>query len=215
MPAKTRLFRESTEKNPTFGITNGGRYVIRQEVVKGCSNPPAPDTVMEQTIEITGSAASDAIRMETIPFTTTLPAGPATATPATTAAPAPPTTAPESLPPEESPGTGMLSVVTTPEGAQVFVNEVQLGVSPVILTGFLPGSYNLRLTKSGYPDKTALITIDAGRTTVYSATLGADFGVAGIVPVIAAVVVIAAGAGAVFWFLKRRKPKRPDWNNPD
>ena len=88
---------------------------------------------MKKNIEVTGSASSDAIPMETIPFTTTVPENSATATQVATPAPAAsasPTTAPALLPAEASPGTGTLSVVTSPAGAQVFVNDVLLGSKP-------------------------------------------------------------------------------------
>jgi PKD repeat protein len=211
----TSLFKESSEKDPTFIIRNGGSYVIRQEVFKGCSNPPAPDTEMKKNIDVVGSASSDAIPMETIPFTTTVPENPATGTHAATpAATASPTTAPV-LPEESVPGTGTLSVVTSPAGAKVFVNDdAMLGLSPVTIPGLKAGSYNLRLEKSGYRKKTVRIEIRAAEVTDYSAALEPESGGPGIVPILAGVVVIAAGAGAVYWYLKKRKPKKTDWNNP-
>jgi PKD repeat protein len=215
----TRLFKESTEKDPTFIIRNGGSYVIRQEVFKGCSNPPAVNTVMKKNIEVTGSASSDAIPMETIPYTT-IPEYSATATPgaapATTVS-ASSTTAPALLPAAAPPGTGTLSVVTSPAGALVFVNDMLLGSSPATIPGLTAGSYNLRLQKSGYYNKSVRVEIGDGRITEYSTALEADSGGMGMIPVIAAALVIAAGAGAAYWYVKRKKkPKKPDvdWNNP-
>lgn len=215
----TSLFKESTEKDPTIIIRNGGSYVIRQEVFKGCSNPPAPDTEMKKTIEVVGSAASDAIPMETIPFTTTVPEYSATDAQVTTSAPAASasqTTAPALLPADAPPGTGTLSVVTSPAGAQVFVNDVLLGLSPATIPGLTAGSYNLRLEKSGYRQKTVRIVIVEGKITEYSTALDAESGGTVIVPIIAAVIVIAAGAGAAYWYMKRKKPVKSgvDWNNP-
>ena len=213
----TRLFKESTEKDPVFIIPDTGRFVIRQEVFKGCSNPPAPDTEMKKNIDIAGSASSDAIPMETIPFTTTVPENPATDTQvATPVASAPTTTAPPLLPEEPVPGTGTLSVVTSPAGAQVFINDVMLGLSPATIKGLTAGSYNLRLEKSGYRKKAVRFEIVDGRTTEYSTVLEADSGGLGIVPILAAVVIIAAGAGAAYWYMKRKKPVKSgvDWNNP-
>ena len=194
----TSLFKESSEKDPTFIIRNGGSYVIRQEVFKGCSNPPAPDTEMKKNIDVTGSASSDAIPMETIPFTTTVPENPATDTQAVTpAATAPPTTAPALLPEESVPGTGTLSVVTSPAGAQVFVNDVMLGLSPATIPGLTAGSYNLRLEKSGYRKKTVRFEIEDGRDNGIFDRTRSGIRRTGIVPILAAVIVIAAGAGAV------------------
>jgi len=211
----TRLFKESSEKDPAFIIRNRGSYVIRQEVFKGCSNPPAPDTEMKMNIDVVGSASSDAIPMETIPYTTTVSEIAATATQvATTAASALPTTAPAPLPEAAPPGTGTLSVVTSPAGAQMFVNDVLLGSSPTTIPGLTPGSYLLRLEKCGYRKKTVPFVIEEGKITEYATALEADSGVTGMLPILAGVVIVAAGAGAVFWYLKKRKPRQPDWNNP-
>jgi len=213
----TRLFKESTEKDPTFILRNGGSYVIRQEVLKSCNNPPAQNTEMKKNIDVTGSASSDALPMETIPFTTTVTetSAPTTpvAAPATTVSTST-TTAPAEVPVEASPGTGTLSVATSPAGAQVFVNDALLGLSPATITGLSVGSYNLRLEKSGYRKKTVPIIIGDRMITDYSTTLEPESGGIGILPIIAAVLVIAAGAGAVYWYRKKKRPVIVDWNNP-
>ena len=216
----TRLFSESTEKDPTFIIRNGGSYLIRQEVFKGCSNPPSLNTEMKKNIEVTGSAASDAIPMETIPFTTTVSENPVIAEQAATLLPVAtpsPATVPVLLPTTATPGTGTLSVATNPAGAQVFVNDILLGLSPATIPGLTTGSYNLRLEKSGYRKKMVTVVIGDGMTTEYSTALEAESGGMGTFPIIAAILAIAAGAGAVYWYVKRRKkPVKPevDWNNP-
>ncbi len=163
---------------------------------------------MIKNIEVTGSVASDAIPMETIPFTTTVPEYSATATPVATSVPAASasrTTAPVLCPWRAPPGTGTLSVVTSPDGAQVSVNDVLLGLSPATIPGLTAGSYNLRLEKSGYRKQTVPFEIWDGRTTEYSTALEAESGGMGIVPVIAAVIIIAAGAGAAYRYLKKKK----------
>jgi hypothetical protein len=170
---------------------------------------------MEMNIDVVGSASSDAIPMETIPFTTTVMENPPTDTQvAISTASALPTTAPAPLPEAAPPGTGTLSVVTSPAGAQVFVNDVLLGSGPATIPGLTPGSYLLRLEKSGYRKKTVPFVIEEGKTTEYATALEADSGVTGMVPILAAVVIVAAGAGAAYWYMKRKKPRLPDWNNP-
>jgi PKD repeat protein len=214
----TSLFKESTEKDPTFIIRNRGSYVIRQEVFKGCSNPPSANMEMKKNIGVTGSVSPDTIPMETIPYTITAPEYSVTATQVATAAPAasvPPTTAPAVLPTGAPPGTGTLSVVTSPPGAQVFANDVLLGLSPATVPGLRAGLYNLRLEKSGYRNKTVRVEIGNGTMTEYSTTLETDSGGMGIMPILAAVVVIAAAAGAVYWYVKKKKkPVKQDWNMP-
>jgi hypothetical protein len=155
--------------------------------------------------------------METIPFTTTIPENSATATNGATPSPlasASQTTAPAPVPAELLPGTGTLFVVTSPAGAQVFVNEVLLGSSPATIPGLTAGLYNLRLEKSGYRNKAVRVDIGDGRVTEYSTALETESGGTGIVPIIAVVLVIAAGAGTACWYVKKKKkPVIPDWNN--
>jgi hypothetical protein len=105
-------------------------------------------------------------------------------------------------------------VVTSPAGAQVFVNDALLGVSPATITGLSVGSYNLRLEKNGYRKKTVPVVIGDRMITEYSTTLETESGGPGIVPIIAALLVIAAGAGAVYWYRKKKRPVKVDWNNP-
>jgi hypothetical protein len=204
----TRLFMESTEKDPTFIIRNGGRYVIRQEIFKACSYPSSRNTEMTKTIEVTGSASSDLIPMETIPYTTTSTEYPATAAQAATPSSAVSvsrTTTPALLPVESPRGTGSLSVVTSPAGARVFVNDVLLGSSPVTIPGFKAGSYILRLEKDGYRQKTVPFDIGEGKVTEYSTAIELEYSGTGIVPILAAVIIITAGAGAVGWYLRKKK----------
>ncbi len=206
----TRLFKESREKDPVFIIPDNGSFVIRQEVFKGCNNAPALNTEMKKNIEVTGSGTS-ATFMEPI----------LTVTPAVTETPAPvattvaiPTTVPALTPVPALPGTGTLSVVTDPAGAQVLVNDVLLGSSPATIPGLATGSYHLRIEKSGYGKKTVLVQIGNGTITEYATVLEPEYGGMGIVPVIAVVLVILAGAGAVYWYRKKKPPATPDWNMP-
>ena len=206
---RTRLYKESIEKDPTFVIRNGGSYVIRQEVFKGCSNPDPQNTEMTKSIVVAGSASQDVIPMNTIPYTTTVPEQAATVTQAATPAPAVSalrTATQEPLPPVvTSNGTGTLSVVSRPSGAQVFVNDVHLGSSPVIIPGLKTGSYIIRLEKEGYRQKTAPFAIGEGEITEYSVALEEESGGMGIVPIPAAVILIAAGAGVAVWYLRKIK----------
>lgn len=221
----TRLFLESDEKDPVFIIRNGGTYVIRQEMHKACSHPSARDTDFRKTVEVTGSAESDAIPMETIPFTTiattTLPAPSPAATPRSTTAVSR-TTAAVPVPSTFvlPPGTGILSVNSSPAGAKVFVNDVLVGTSPVTIPGFSTGRYDLRLEKEGYRNETVRVEIGERKETEYAAVLEpASSGMAGslpVLPLLAAVILVAALAGAAAWYLRRKKkprgPRPPDGN---
>lgn len=222
----TRLFLESTEKDPVFILRNGGNYVIRQEIHKACSAPAARNTVVTKTIAVTGSAESDALPMETLPFTpipTTLPAGATitrTTQPVTTIATTRPTTAALPQLADLPPGTGMLSVSTSPAGAEVFVNDAPLGTSPVTIPGLSVGRYNLRLEKEGYRNDTVQVEIGERKLTEYSATLvppsSGGMDALPFIPIIAAVVAVAICAGAAALFLRRKKrPPEQRRRGPD
>jgi len=204
--AMTRLYLESTEKNPDFIIRNGGSYVIRQEVYKGCSMIADPGSVVTKTIEVTGSAAGDAIPMDTISAT---PIGGEVAIPSIvrTTAPTPAVEAP-------SEDTGDLSVITSPAGAQVWVDDALIGTSPVTLPDLAAGNHTLRLEKAGYRRKTAVVGVDPGIVSEYTIALDPDSGGIGwTVPVIAAIVIVAAGAGAAAWYLRKRRPREPRYRD--
>jgi len=96
----------------------------------------------------------------------------------------------------------------------VFVNDVLLGSSPATIPGLRPGPYNRRLEKSGYRKKTVPVVIGDGQVTEYSGVFEAESGDLGMLPVIAGVLGIAAGAGAVYWYRKKKPPATPDWNMP-
>jgi hypothetical protein len=80
--------------------------------------------------------------------------------------PASPTTRPTT-----APGTGTLSVSSSPSGAQVFVDNVYAGVTPVSLTSVSTGSHIVLLKLAGYSDFEVTAQVSAGQTTPVSATL--------------------------------------------
>jgi hypothetical protein len=210
----TRLFFETDEKDPVFILRNGGTYVIRQEMHKACSAPESRDTDFRKTVVVTGSPESDAIPMETIPFTTVATVTSSTAvqplvpgTPVST--PVPRTTTPVPAPATLAPGTGTLAVSSSPAGARVYINGVLLGTSPVTIPGFSIGRYDLLLEKEGYRNDTVRVEIGDQKITEYSAVLepasSGSEDTFPLLPLLAAVIVIAGVAGAAMWFLRRRK----------
>ncbi len=68
------------------------------------------------------------------------------------------------------PPTGVLSVDSTPRGAQVLVNGRQVGTTPLDLT-LNPGRYTLELRRSGYSPFRTTVVIQPGRTTRLSIAL--------------------------------------------
>lgn len=71
-----------------------------------------------------------------------------------------------------SPTTGSLNIVSTPGGAEVFIDGVdQKTTTTTTITGIAPGSHTVKLTKAGYDDYTAAVTITAGTTAYMSAVM--------------------------------------------
>lgn len=83
-----------------------------------------------------------------------------TRTPATTVPTTPPT-----------PTTGYLAVESTPSGAQVSVNGVSSGVTPLVLSGVSPGSYSVVVSIAGYEPESDMVSVTAGQRTKVSFTL--------------------------------------------
>ena len=76
------------------------------------------------------------------------------------------TTAPASGPvtgqPTPSPGTGSLSVTTSPPGAVVSIDDQVRGISPATIPGLTAGNHSVVLTLDGYQDFRTTLDITAG-----------------------------------------------------
>ncbi len=90
----------------------------------------------------------------------------------TTAAATPPAIA--TVPPTAMPLSGSFSVTTIPAGATVFIDGVQRGISPAVIPDLPPGSHTLLLRMNGYADITVPVTITAGQTQTYTATMSSS-----------------------------------------
>jgi hypothetical protein len=75
-------------------------------------------------------------------------------------------------PPE--PRTGSLSVVTSPRGADIYVDGNYIAESPYVVTNLAAGSHTLRLHKAGYDEYLSTFTIHAGQQTPVSVSLSAQ-----------------------------------------
>ena len=69
-----------------------------------------------------------------------------------------------------SPG-GTVSVSTSPEGANVFLNGLTLGTAPVWRTGISPGTHTLTVTAGNYYDWSRDFYISSGETSFINAVL--------------------------------------------
>jgi hypothetical protein len=75
------------------------------------------------------------------------------------------------LPPVPNPTTGSISAVSSPSGAEVYLDNAFRGLTPVTLDSLNPGSYTVLLKLSGYSDWSATARVAAGQTTRLDATL--------------------------------------------
>jgi hypothetical protein len=63
------------------------------------------------------------------------------------------------------PKTGSLNIVTSPKGADIYVDGDYIAESPNVVTDLAPGSHTLRLHKAGYDEYFSFVTIVSGRKT--------------------------------------------------
>jgi PEGA domain len=81
-------------------------------------------------------------------------------TPLRPAAPATRATGP-AAPPARAATPGRLVVRSTPPGALVYLNGRRRGSTPVAIRGLAPGTYTVRVARSGYRDQTQRISVSA------------------------------------------------------
>lgn len=70
-----------------------------------------------------------------------------------------------------SPGTGSIYAVSTPQGADVYVDGRYYGTAPQIASSLSIGYHQVRLSLSGFQDWTGSIYVEDGKTTTVSRTL--------------------------------------------
>jgi hypothetical protein len=66
------------------------------------------------------------------------------------------------------PQTGSINVVTSPRGADIYVDGNYIAESPHLVTSLAPGSHTLRLHKAGYDEYLTTVTVNAGQQTPVS-----------------------------------------------
>jgi PKD repeat protein len=180
-------------QNPIITFRDPGRYVMRQTVNKTCnanagtySREIRVLSPVSVTTRTTATTTGTATTTRAIPFIT-ITTGTTQAIPTVS-------------------GTGTLSVITSPAGAQVYVDNVMWGASPATIPGLATGAHTLRLERSGYRTMSVPITITDGKTAEYSFVLVPESGGGkGTTPLNAATAVVAlAGAGGCL-YLKKKK----------
>jgi len=68
-------------------------------------------------------------------------------------------------------GSGFLEIETFPDNAEIFIDGVSRGISPVTIYNVDAGLHNIVIKKEGYEDFTSEVNIDAGRKTFLESRL--------------------------------------------
>lgn len=87
------------------------------------------------------------------------------------------------------PGEGSLSVSTTPQGAQVFVDGVVRGMTPATIPGLPAGQHTVLLKLDGYQEFNTTVSIPDGKTAEFNTALAKTQKSPGFAGVLAVVVV--------------------------
>ena len=96
-------------------------------------------------------------------------------------------------------GTASVGVASDPQGAQVYIDNLYKGITPVTVENLAPGEHTLKLTLTGYEDYTTSGTLSPGETA--SLTIGltpappAQETPAGVFGILAALVACLAVSG--------------------
>jgi hypothetical protein len=73
--------------------------------------------------------------------------------------------------PTQAPGTGSIAVSSNPAGAQVFLDNTYVGITPLTIPSVQPGSHTVLIKQSGYADWQASQLVQSGQVTYVDATL--------------------------------------------
>jgi len=73
--------------------------------------------------------------------------------------------------PTPVPASGSIQIATTPDGAEIFVDNLFKGYSPATLTGIAAGQHTVLLKYTGYIDSTQSVIVGSGQTTPLTVTM--------------------------------------------
>ena len=140
-------------------------------IIIGGTPPTTVPTTEVTTIPTTEVTTVPTTEETTIPTTdiTTIPTTEVTTVP-TTEETTIPTTDVTTLP-TTAPSKGTVSVQSTPDNANVYLDGVMAGITPVLIEEVEPGLHTVIIEKTGYNPWESNITVNAGATTIVSATL--------------------------------------------
>ncbi|MCX7846381.1 MAG: PEGA domain-containing protein, partial [Dictyoglomaceae bacterium] len=78
------------------------------------------------------------------------------------------------------PAFGNLSIYSNPSGAEVYLNGVYRGITPLTISDLSPGTYQIQLRRSGYKDLLSSVIVTSGTTSSYNFTLTPLLGIINI-----------------------------------
>ena len=201
----------SNERDPVFVYIAPGVYTINQTVSKNCVqlgssiHPPATRQVKVYPPKTGGTVNGTNSTITPTPRRTT--AAPVATTPVITAGTPAPVAETTIVPttPAGVPGFGAISVDTNPSGAQVFIDDVSRGASPVTVRDLTAGSHTLRFEMKGYQSMTMQVTVPDRETSALATTLMPESGGIALLP-LAALIFIICGilGGGIFLYLRQR-----------
>jgi hypothetical protein len=73
--------------------------------------------------------------------------------------------------PAPAPATGGFTIVSTPSGADIYVDNLFLGYTPATPQGIVAGQHQVTLKYAGYVDYSSFATVNAGQTTPLAISL--------------------------------------------
>lgn len=98
------------------------------------------------------------------------------------------------------PALGGLNINSNPLGAEVYLNGVFRGITPLIISDLSPGTYQIQLRKSGYKDILSSVTVISGTTSTYNFTL---------IPLLGTINIFSNPSGADVYIDRVYKGKTP------
>ncbi|MDD1684109.1 MAG: PKD domain-containing protein [Methanoregula sp.] len=201
----------SHERNPAFLYSMSGTYTINQTVRKDCVQigssfyPPATRRII---VHPQSAIPDEGLGTNTTPATMPTLSSRTPVSGAVPVAATTPAVTAKNLP--GVPGTGILSVITGPAGALVYVDNVPRGTSPATIPGLSAGSHTLRLERDGYQTMTIPVMINAGTTTAFSTTLAPVSGGIAFLPIFVLTLIVLGLAGMGIFLYRRQKEHNKD-----
>lgn len=69
------------------------------------------------------------------------------------------------------PVSATLTILSTPDGASVFLDSVRVGTTPLTIDAGAPRTVTMMVVRSNFESETRTVTIDSGRSATFSFTL--------------------------------------------